>query len=125
MLAGGQELQNVLLLGVLVHAELDNGFVVEVDHGMSPLKIIGINRSALADWGLLGFLELRELFGLSSLFKVHVKRVFRKIFAPIIRVGLHDYLKWCLLNGWECNNSFCCYTRAYIILQFWIIRIIV
>ena len=37
LLAGGQELQNVLLLGVLVQAELDNGFVVEVDHGDSPL----------------------------------------------------------------------------------------
>ena len=35
LLAGGEELQNVFLLGVLVQTELDNGFVGEVDHGDS------------------------------------------------------------------------------------------
>ena len=36
-LAGSEEIQNILFLGVLVQAELDDGFVVEVDHGDSPL----------------------------------------------------------------------------------------
>ena len=36
-LAGSEEIQNILVLGVLVQAELDDGFVVEVDHGDSPL----------------------------------------------------------------------------------------
>ena len=37
LLPGSKKLQNVLLLGVLVQAELDDGFVREVDHGDSPL----------------------------------------------------------------------------------------
>lgn len=37
LLAGSEELQDVLLLGALVHAEFDDGFVVEVDHSDSPL----------------------------------------------------------------------------------------
>ena len=36
-LTGSKELQNVFLLGSFVQAELDDGFVVEVDHGDSPL----------------------------------------------------------------------------------------
>lgn len=37
LLAGSEEIQNILFFGVLVQAELDDGFVVEVDHGDSPL----------------------------------------------------------------------------------------
>ena len=37
LLPGSKKLQNVLLLGILVQAELDDGFVREVDHGDSPL----------------------------------------------------------------------------------------